>query len=226
MKRNLLFAMLLATLSVCAYSAEKKSDITSSKQKFSYAIGFQIGQSLKRDGLDVDVNAMSQAIEDVLSGSKLKLSTEDMQAAIEEFQKKQMKEMNAQAEKNKKAGEEFLAANKKKEGIHVTESGLQYKIIKKGSGKKPKATDTVEVHYKGTLINGEVFDSSYGRGEPTTFPVNRVIKGWQEALTLMSEGSKWEIYVPSDLAYGEKGAGGKIGPNETLIFEVELLKVK
>ena len=169
---------------------------------------------------------MSQAIEDVLSGSKLKLSTEDMQAAIEEFQKKQMKEMNAQAEKNKKAGEEFLAANKKKEGIHVTESGLQYKIIKKGSGKKPKATDTVEVHYKGTLINGEVFDSSYGRGEPTTFPVNRVIKGWQEALTLMSEGSKWEIYVPSDLAYGEKGAGGKIGPNETLIFEVELLKVK
>jgi FKBP-type peptidyl-prolyl cis-trans isomerase FklB len=137
-----------------------------------------------------------------------------------------MEEANkVDAEKNIKAGEEFLAANKVKEGVVTTESGLQYKVIEEGSGPKPSPTDNVTVHYKGTLINGEEFDSSYKRNQPATFPVNGVIKGWTEALQLMSKGSKWELYIPSEIAYGAQGAGGAIGPNEVLIFEVELLEI-
>ena len=146
-----------------------------------------------------------------------------------EFQKQQkakMEETNkVDAEKNKKAGEEFLAANKVKEGIVTTESGLQYRVINEGSGPKPTETDNVTVHYKGTLIDGEEFDSSYKRNQPATFPVNGVIKGWTEALQLMSKGSKWELFIPSEIAYGPNGAGGAIGPNEVLIFEVELIDI-
>ena len=129
-------------------------------------------------------------------------------------------------EANKSEGESFLAANKSKDGVKVTKSGLQYRVIKAGSGKMPKETDTVEVHYRGVLINGDEFDSSYSRGQPVSFPVNGVIKGWQEALQLMKEGAKWKVYVPSDLAYGKSGAGGKIGPHAALVFDVELLKIK
>jgi FKBP-type peptidyl-prolyl cis-trans isomerase FklB len=153
-----------------------------------------------------------------------------VQQVMQDFQKKMMaKQMAAREEglgKNKAEGEKFLADNKKKEGIKTTASGLQYKVITAGTGKTPKATDTVKTHYRGTLINGTEFDSSYKRGEPAEFPVNGVIKGWTEALQLMKEGAKWQLFIPSELAYGERGAGRDIGPNSTLIFDIELISVK
>jgi FKBP-type peptidyl-prolyl cis-trans isomerase FklB len=225
MKIRLSITAILLLLSWSVFAAEEKST-TVDKDKFSYAIGYQIGQSLKRDALNVDIKTLSKAIEDVLKDEKLKYSTDEMQAAMESYQKQQVAERKASAGKNKKAGEDFLAENKKKKGVKVTDSGLQYKVIKEGKGDKPKATDTVVVNYRGTLINGKEFDSSYSRGKPVTFAVNRVIKGWQEALQLMKVGAKWKVFIPSDLAYGERGAGGSIGPNETLVFDVELVEIK
>jgi FKBP-type peptidyl-prolyl cis-trans isomerase FklB len=149
-----------------------------------------------------------------------------MQAAFQAQQKKDMEKQAAVAKKNLDAGQAFLEANKKKEGVVTLPSGLQYKVVTEGKGKQPKSTDTVVAHYRGTLINGTEFDSSYQRNEPATFPVGGVIKGWQEALPLMKEGAKWQVYIPSDLAYGPRGAGGDIGPNEVLIFDIELLSVK
>ena len=213
---------LILSLPFQATAAEIKTD----KQKFSYAVGFQIAQSIKRDDLEVDIDALLDAIKAVLKDSKLKMTTKEMQTAVQAFQAKEMSKRNAAGAESKKAGEKFLTENKSKKGVKVTASGLQYKVLKKGSGKKPNEKDTVVVHYKGTLINGTEFDSTYGRGAPATFQVGQVIKGWQEALQLMNTGSKMEVYVPSDLAYGANGAGGKIGPNETLVFEVELLEIK
>jgi FKBP-type peptidyl-prolyl cis-trans isomerase FklB len=206
--------------------AHAETAIKTDKQKFSYAIGFQIGNNLKRDALDVDVDAIGQAIKDVLAGKDPQVTTEDMQKVVMAFQKKQAEERQAKAEEAKKAGKDFLEKNKKEKGIKVTDSGLQYKVIQKGKGNKPKATDTIVAHYKGTLINGKEFDSSYGRGQPATFAVNQVIKGWQEVLPMMETGAKWQVFIPSDLAYGERGAGANIGPNETLIFDIELLEIK
>ncbi len=221
-------SLLVIFLSVLAVSACDKgpAEPRTDKQKFSYALGHQVGQSFKRDKLEVDAKALTQAIEDVLADTSPRMSPEDMQAAIVAFRKKTIEERQATAAKTKKAGEEFLVANKAKEGVIVLPSGLQYKVIKKGSGKKPKASDTVVANYRGTLINGTEFDSSYSRGKPETFPVNGVIKGWQEVLPLMREGAKWQIFVPTKLAYGSRGAGGAIGPNETLVFDIELVKVK
>lgn len=200
--------------------------LKSEKEKFSYAVGVQMAQQLRSQGMEVDANAFSQAISDILSGAAPKLSEEEMQAVFTSFQEKRQTVMKKQAEENQKAGKAFLENNKKEKDITVLDNGLQYKIITAGSGKKPSASDTVTVHYQGTLINGDEFDSSISRGEPATFPVNGVIKGWQEILPLMPTGSKWKIFVPSELAYGDRGAGAQIAPHSTLIFEIELLSIK
>ncbi len=200
--------------------------LNTDKEKFSYTVGFQIGQSLKEDGLDIDVGALSQAIRDVMAGTEPRLSMEAMQAAVQAFQMQQMEAREMSARDNLRAGQAFLAENRSKAGVVETRSGLQYQVIQEGNGKQPSDTDTVRVHYRGTLIDGTEFDSSHRRGEPATFPVNAVIPGWREVLPLMKAGSKWKVYIPADLAYGERGAGPNIGPNETLVFDIELLAVE
>ena len=193
------------------------------KEKLSYCLGANIGMSLQSQGLtELDANIFAGAINDVVSNSELKINTEDINSYLQDYFGK------LQAEQQKVAvaeGEEFLKNNSSQDGVVTLESGLQYIVLKEGSGEKPKATDTVTTHYHGTLISGEVFDSSVERSEPASFPVNGVIPGWVEALQLMPVGSKWKLFVPSHLAYGERGAGQKIGPNTTLIFEVELLSI-
>ena len=214
----------LAGVALSAHATD--APLTTEAQKFSYTVGVQMGQTLKRDAKDIDVDLVTRAIKDVIGDKKLQLSQEDMQKTMESFQQKQQQKQASAAEKNEKVGAEYLAANKKKEGVIETASGLQYKVLKAGSGDKAKATDSVVVHYKGTLINGTEFDSSYKRNEPTSFRVNQVIQGWQEALQLMNPGAKYQLAIPGKLAYGPRGAGGQIGPNETLLFDVELLEIK
>ena len=192
-------------------------------EQASYAIGVDIGKNLKGAGVEVNANLVAKGIMDALAGGKLLLSDAEMRNAITALQREA--KLAIAAEKNATEGKAFLAANKKKAGVKTTASGLQYKVIKAGKGASPKATDQVKTHYEGRLINGKVFDSSYKRGEPATFPVNGVIKGWTEALQLMKVGSQWELYVPSELGYGPRGTGADIGPNSTLIFKVELLEV-
>jgi FKBP-type peptidyl-prolyl cis-trans isomerase FklB len=210
--------------------AEEKKVLQSQKDKVSYSIGVNVGSNLKMQSVDVDPDIVAQGIKDALSGSKLLMTEKEVAETLMNLQKdliaKQAEERKKAAEKNRLEGENFLAENKKKEGVVTLPSGLQYKIIKEGTGKTPKLTDTVVVNYRGTLISGKEFDSSYKRGEPSTFPVNAVIPGWTEALQLMKEGSVWQLFIPSNLAYGERGAGNVIGPNEVLIFEVELISVK
>ncbi len=200
--------------------------LESEKQKFSYAVGVQIGQDLKRNGMEIEADAVAMAIDDVFSGKPSKLTVPEMQALFADFQKREAAKKELAGKMNREEGEKFLAENKGKEGVVELPSGLQYKVITAGTGKQPTATDTVTVHYRGTLINGTEFDSSFKRGEPATFPVNGVIKGWTEALQLMKEGAKWQLFIPSDLAYDSRGAGGNIGPNTMLMFDVELLSVK
>ncbi len=215
-----------AALLFAASGHAKDAELKSEKQKFSYSVGIQVGNNLKRQNFDYDPKAVAQGIQDALAGSTPKLTEAEMRAAIEAQQRQEMAKREAAAGKNLEAGKAFLAENKKKAGVVTRESGLQYKVLQDGKGKQPKATDTVSVHYRGTLINGTEFDSSFKRGAPATFPVNGVIQGWQEVLPLMKEGAKWQVWIPSDLAYGARGAGHNIGPNETLIFEIELLAVK
>ena len=196
------------------------------KEKLSYTMGQQIGTGILQDKLDVDADTVALGITHSLKGEKSLLDPEEMRKVIENFQQ----EMQAKADEAKGAniqvGEAFLTENASKEGVQTTETGLQYLVITSGEGAMPVAEDTVDVHYEGSLLNGTVFDSSIKRGEPATFPVGGVIPGWQEALKLMNVGSKWKVFIPSALAYGENGAGGSIGPNETLIFEMELLSIK
>ncbi len=200
------------------------------KDKVSYSIGVEIGKNLKKQSVDVNSEFLVKGVKDAYSGEKLLLTDDEMKEALTAFQRemmaKQMEIAKKTGEKNQKEGEAFLAENKAKEGVTVLPSGLQYKVIKAGTGKKPKATDKVTVHYRGTLIDGTEFDSSYRRGQPVSFPVNGVIAGWTEALQLMEEGAKWQVVIPSKLAYGERGAGPQIGPNATLIFEIELISVE
>jgi len=198
----------------------------SKKEKFSYAVGAQMAQQLRGQSMDIDAKMLSQALLDILSGSKAKLSDEEIKNVLTSFQEKRQAEIQELASGNLEAGKIFLDNNKKEKGIKVLDNGLQYKVVKSGSGKKPSASDTVTVHYRGTLISGVEFDSSISRGEPATFPVNGVIKGWQEILPMMETGAKWKVYIPSDLAYGPRGAGANIPPNATLIFDIELLSVK
>jgi FKBP-type peptidyl-prolyl cis-trans isomerase len=206
-------------------------ELKSAKDKASYSIGASVGNNLKRQMIEVNVPALVKGIEDAMAGKRLQLTQDEIQEAMQILQKdvaaKQEQNNKVMGEKNKKEGDAFLAANKKKEGVKTLASGLQYKVIKDGTGAIPKATDTVSTHYKGTLLDGTEFDSSFKRGEPASFPVNGVIKGWQEALQLMKVGSKWQLFIPSELAYGESGTmGGPIGPNATLVFEIELLEIK
>ena len=205
--------------------------LTTDKQKASYAIGMNVGSGMKRQGIELDSAALVQGLKDALAGNKTLLTEDEARAAIMKLQTEMQSKMQAKAkvegDANQKEGATFLAANKGKEGIVTLPSGLQYKILKEGTGAKPTANDSVVCNYRGTLINGTEFDSSYKRGEPATFPVGGVIKGWTEALQLMPVGSKWQLFIPSDLAYGPRGTpGGPIGPNSTLIFEVELLSIK
>jgi len=204
--------------------------LTTQKDKFSYALGMNLGTNLHKQSVPVDPNILLRGLKDALAGGKTALTEEQARAALMEVQnemrKKQQAEMQAAGEANKKEGDAFLVANKAKEGVVTLPSGLQYKILTQGTGPKPTATDSVVCNYRGTLINGTEFDSSYKRGEPATFPVSGVIKGWTEALQLMPVGSKWQLFVPSDLAYGERSPGPEIAPDSTLIFEVELLSIQ
>lgn len=229
MKRIAAVAVGAVLIAGQVYAADKL-ELKEQKDKVSYSIGVDIGTNLKNAGIDVDQETLSKGIKDGLSGSTPVMTKEEMQQTLMGLQKemiaKQAERMKTLAEKNKKEGDAFLAENKSKEGIKTLPSGLQYKIITEGTGAKPKLTDVVTVHYRGTLIDGTEFDSSFKRGQPATFPVNGVIPGWTEALQLMPAGSKWQLFIPSNLAYGERGAGQTIGPNATLIFDVELLAVK
>ncbi len=227
------FALLASGVILCsgaqAFAADKEEkEMKTEQEKISYALGYNIGQNLKRD-FDVDLDAFFKGIKESQEG-KSSLSEEEMKQTMTTFQnqmkEKQMAKMKESAGANKTAGEAFLKENKEKEGIVTLESGLQYKVITQGDGEKPKASDTVKCHYKGTTIDGKEFDSSYKRGQPASFKVNGVIKGWTEALQMMSAGSKWMLYIPSDLAYGDRGAGQSIAPGSTLIFEVELLGIE
>jgi len=209
--------------------AQAEGSIKTDKEKLSYSLGYQFGQNAKRNDLDLDTNVFAAAIRDAAGDVKPALTDDEMRNVLQDFQQKLqqkiMAQMQEQAGKNKKDGDAFQAKNKKNKGVVTLASGLQYKVVKAGTGKKPTAADTVTAHYSGKLINGTEFDSSYKRGEPATFPLNGVIKGWQEVLPLMQEGSKWEVVIPPELGYGPNGAGQSIGPNETLIFEIELISV-
>jgi len=199
------------------------------KDKQSYAIGMNIGKSIHRDGVDVDPNILLRGMKDALAGGKTALTDDEAKSVMTNLQvnmRKEQAEIAQQAgDANKKAGDAFLAANKTKDGVITLPSGLQYKILTQGTGPKPAATDTVVCNYKGTLLDNSEFDSSYSRNQPLTIPVSGVIKGWTEALQLMPVGSKWQLFIPSDLAYGPQ-AKGPIGPNSTLIFEVQLLSIQ
>jgi len=217
-----------------AKSAAAAVPLKTRKEKFSYALGMNIGtgysQGLKKQSVDVDWNLIAQGMKDAAAGSKTRLTQDEAKAVLNEvqteIQKQQQEKTQQAAAANKTEGEAFLAANKSKDGVVTLPSGLQYKILTAGAGPKPTASDSVKCNYRGTLIDGKEFDSSYKRGQPATFEVGQVIKGWTEALQLMPVGSKWQIFVPSSLGYGERGAGAEIGPNATLIFEVELLSIE
>ncbi len=195
------------------------------KEKFSYAIGQQIGMGITNDRLDVDSTTLIQGISDALNDEPSKLSVEEMQNAIQHFQEQAAGSRQAISDQNGEAGKAFLNKNSERDEVTTLDNGLQYRVITAGEGDKPTAKDSVTVHYKGSLIDGKEFDSSYSRGTPTTFPVTGVIAGWQEILQLMPLGAKWEVFIPAELAYGEQGAGGAIGPNEALIFEMELISI-
>lgn len=196
------------------------------KEKISYIIGRDMATNLKKQGIEVEADAFLKGLKDVQAGNPSSLSQQEVQEAMMALQQEMAQKQNAAGAANKKAGEDFLAENKGKEGVQTLPSGLQYMVIKEGTGKSPSASDTVTTHYHGTLIDGTTFDSSYDRGQPATFPVNGVIAGWTEALQKMKEGAKWRLFIPSDLAYGAQGAGDAIAPHSTLIFDVELLQVK
>lgn len=220
----------------------KKSAATASKpagsalaldteeKKHSYAMGMNLGNNLKKQGVEVNYDALSKGLEDALKGNQPLMTQDEADEVLtglqNQLREKAMERMKEVADKNKAEGNKFLAENKTKPGVVTLPDGLQYKVITEGTGPKPTADDTVVVNYRGSLINGQEFDSSYKRNEPLTIPVGRVIKGWTEALQLMPVGSKWQVFIPGDLGYGERGAGGDIPPNSTLIFDVELLSIK
>ncbi len=214
-------------------SAEQSSTaapVKTDKKKVSYGIGVDIGKNFKRLALDLDLDSMAEGLEDAYEGKKLSIPDNELRSIMSAYQnelkEKQVAAIKNAADTNLKEGEKFLAENAKKEGVVTLPSGLQYKIIKKGDGKMPKDTDTVECNYRGTLIDGVEFDSSSRIGKPVQFKVGGVIPGWQEALKLMPAGSKWQLFIPSKLAYGQRGAGRDIGPNATLLFDVELLSIQ
>lgn len=231
--KKLLVAGLISSALMVGCNKEEKpaavAELTTLEQKVNYAIAQNMAENFKGGGLPIEVEAFAQGLKDVRDGAELRLTEEEMQTVMQEFQEQAMakraEEQKKISDANLAEGQAFLEANKAKEGVVTTESGLQYRIITEGTGVKPTAEDSVTVHYSGKLLDGTEFDSSYTRQEPVTFPVGGVIAGWTEALQLMPQGSKWELYIPSDLAYGP-GGNGPIPPNSTLTFEVELLEVK
>jgi FKBP-type peptidyl-prolyl cis-trans isomerase FklB len=233
----LTFSLLLVIFGACGKAANvaaakplKAGDLDSQKKKVSYAIGLDIGKNFKERAMDIDMEILIQGLRDAQGSGQPLLSSEEIQKVMTQFQQDMMKaeqeKRMGQAVVNKAKEEAFLKENAQKPGIKVTASGLQYRVISTGTGPLPKLTDTVKVHYRGTLLDGSEFDSSYKRNQPAVFPINGVIKGWTEALQLMKVGSKWQIFLPASLAYGEQGAGQVIGPNSTLIFDVELLGIE
>ncbi len=220
-------------LALCAFAflaaCSKGGSLDTDEQKFGYSIGVDLGRSLKTVKGDVDIDALKRGLDDMLADKELLLDDkqrEEVKSTIaKKIQSKQMEERTAKAKTAGEAGEKFLADNGKRDGVKTTASGLQYEVQEEGKGENPKASDKVTVHYTGTLINGEKFDSSRDRGQPVSFPLGNVIPGWTEGLQLMKPGAKYKLYIPAALGYGERGAGAKIGPNETLIFEVELISV-
>ena len=211
-------------------SAQEGQALKSQKEKVSYIIGMDLANNLKRQSVEIDPDSLARGVKDALSGAKPQLTDQEIREIMTGFEKemrtKQDEFKKVTGEKNKVEGEKFLAENKSKEGVQTLPSGLQYKVIVPGKGKKPQLTDTVTTNYRGTLIDGTEFDSSIRHGKPATFPVNGVIRGWTEALQLMEEGAKWQLFIPSNLAYGENGAGQVIGPNAVLIFEIELVSIQ
>ena len=221
----------LATFLLTAQvNAAEQPALKTQKEKRSYGIGVDMSRNFKKQGVDFDTEALLKGFRDESSGKKLRMTEEEMRATLSAYQQELMQKrtqaMRAAAEENKKIGEAFLEENKKKEGVVTLPSGLQYKILKAGEGKMPAESDKVECNYRGTLINGTEFDSSYKRGNPAVFSVTGLIPGWTEALKIMPVGSKWQLFIPPQLAYGERGVGNTIGPNATLIFELELLAIK
>jgi FKBP-type peptidyl-prolyl cis-trans isomerase len=221
---NKLLVVMIA-LAFVATGCSKKVELKTDNQKVSYAIGHQIGQSLKTQAKDVNLDVMRAAMEDVLKGKEPRMKQNEMREAIMKMQRKFMEKQREEGKKNAETGKKFLEDNKKKEGVKTTESGLQYKVITAGKGKKPSKDSVVKVHYKGTLIDGSEFDSSYTRNKPAEFSVTGVIKGWTEALMMMKQGAKWQLFIPPELGYGSSPRP-KIPANSVLIFEVELLEVK
>lgn len=224
-------AIMMVGLTGCQNTSEKQVKLETQTDKVSYSIGLNIGQNMKRDSIKINADALLRGILDASLDSAGRLMTEaqmqeTMTAFQQEMQKKQQESARVAGEKNRAEGDAYLANNAKKPGVVTLPSGLQYRIITQGTGKKPSATSTVSTHYVGRLINGTEFDSSVKRGQPATFPCNGVIKGWTEALLMMPVGSKWELAIPPALAYGEAGAGGVIPPNAVLVFEVELLSIQ
>ena len=223
---TIVFATVLLALPVGAQEkSPSPSQFKDLKDKVSYAIGLNIGMNFKKQNTDLSPDLLALGVKDALAG-KPQMTTDQIRETMTAFEKDMVEKQKQAGEKNRGEGEKFLAENKKKADVKTTASGLQYKVQKEGSGASPTATDTVTVNYRGTLIDGTEFDSSYKRGEPTTFPVSGVIKGWTEALQLMKKGAKYQLFIPSNLAYGDRGAGADIAPNSTLIFEVELLDIK
>ncbi len=228
---SVILAVFLISTVACQSKVEKK-DLKTFKDSVSYAIGYDIGSNFRNQEIEVDLDIVKKGIEAGLTDSSIAaaiFTKEELQQLFGALQQKMMEKQQAKmddvAKKNKEVEDKFLAENSKKQGVVTLPSGLQYKVVKSANGPSPKATDKVTVHYRGTLINGQEFDSSIGRGEPVTFPVNGVIPGWTEALQLMKVGEKWELYIPAALAYGNRGAGQQIEPGATLIFEVELLGI-
>ncbi|MGA9365631.1 MAG: FKBP-type peptidyl-prolyl cis-trans isomerase [Bacteroidota bacterium] len=228
--RNASVGLLCIALVACQGKSQEKTELKTQKDSVSYAIGLDIGQRLKQQSVDANPDLIARGIKDASTGGKPLLTEQQAQSVMGAFQQQLVAKRDSMnkviGEKNRKDGEAFLAENKKKDSVVTLPSGVQYKVLKMGIGKKPKADQTVSVQYRGTLVDGTEFDSSYKRGEPITFQVGGVIKGWTEALQLMPVGSKWQLFIPSDLAYGERGAGQTIPPNSTLIFEVEMLSIK
>jgi len=230
MQFRVVVSMIIIGLCGCQGQQEKKMTLQTQKEKVSYSIGLDIGKNFKMSEMDVDLGALTLGMQHALSDSAPRLTEQQIQETMQKFQQEMMAKQNEKAgmqgDDNKAKGEAFLAENAKKEGVVTLPSGLQYKIIKAGTGPKPKATDEVTTHYRGTLLDGTEFDSSYKGDKPVSFQVNGVIPGWVEALQLMPVGSKWQLFIPSNLAYGPRGRGGAIGPNATLIFDIELLAIK
>ena len=210
-------------------ASDQKPQLKDENDRVNYSLGHQIGGDFKRQGVEVRPALVVKGIQDALSGAEPSMTQKEMDETLRDLKRRivtaQREERKHAAEDNLAKGKAFLEENAKKEGVKTLPSGLQYKVIQEGSGATPQATDTVVVHYRGTLIDGTEFDSSYSRGKPATFRADRVIRGWTEALGMMKEGAKWELFIPADLAYGQRGAGAKIGPNSTLIFEVELISI-